>query len=181
MSNRLSDILANVNRDSLAQAFDAAKPAGDFVPLPAGEYVAHIVSGECFTSRQNETPGYKLTFKVIEGEYAGRQVWHDIWLTPAAMPMAKRDLGKLGITTLDQLDRPLRQGIRCRVRVTVRQDDGQADYNRVRSFDVLGVDTPGPDPFAPAAQPAATPSPRGEADEAGLPAKAVTPDDGIPI
>ncbi len=28
----------------------------------------------------------------------GRQFWHDIWLTPVALPMAKRDLAKLGAT-----------------------------------------------------------------------------------
>lgn len=187
MNSKLSDILANGNRDSLAEAFDQAKPAGDFAPLPPGEYVAHIISGELFTSRGG-TPGYKLAFKVIEGDQTGRQIWHDIWLTPPAMPMAKRDLGKLDIKALDQLEQPLPPNIRCRVKVTVRQDNGAADYNRVRSFDVLGIDKPGPDPFAPAAstppppgnEPPATAA-AGDADETGLPPMPAKQDDGIPV
>ena len=75
--------------------------AADFAPLPPGEYVAHITGGELYASKTKGTPGYKLSFKVIEGEFAGRRFWHDLWLTPAALPMAKRDLAKLGVTNSD--------------------------------------------------------------------------------
>lgn len=102
-----------------------------------------------FTGRTNGTPGYKLTFKVLEGDHAGRQFWHDIWLTPAALPMAKRDLGKLAVTDLEQLERPLPPGIRCAVKLALRRDDDGSEYNRVRRFDVLGIDEPERDAFAP--------------------------------
>ena len=198
-STRLSDILANGNRTELTQAWESTKPAEEFAPLPSGEYVAHVISGELFTARQNHTPGYKLTFKVIEGPLAkdtGRQFWHDLWLTEPALPMAKRDLAKLGITTLQQLDQPLPQGIRCRVKLALRRDDAGAEYNRVRSFQVIGIDKPEVDVFAPVDAPAPE-SPDGGAgavepivkDDAGglgdgaegtgpLPPK---PDDGIPV
>ena len=57
----------------------------------------------CSTSKTKGTPGYKLAFRVLEGDHQGRQFWHDVWLTPAALPMAKRDLAKLGVTALEQL------------------------------------------------------------------------------
>ena len=177
MTSRLSDILANGNRDQLTQAWDTTKAAEDFAPLPAGDYVAHVIAGELFTSRQNATPGYKLTFKVIEGEHVGRQFWHDVWLTPAALPMAKRDLGKLGIAALEQLEKPLPQGIRCKVKLVLRKDDDQAEYNRVRSFDVLGIDRPEADPFAPMDSPN-VPQDDGGTVGAALPK---VPKDGIPI
>ena len=45
--------------------------------------------------------------------------------------------------------------IRCNVRVALRRDDDGTEYNRVRGFDVLRVDEPEVDAFAP---PAETPS-----------------------
>ncbi len=145
----LSDILREGDRDGLASAWDTTEAASDFAPLPAGEYVARIVSGELFTSKTNATPGYKLSFRVLEGEHAGRQFWHDVWLTPAALPMAKRDLGKLGVTSIDMLERPLPAGIRCAVKLVLRRDDDGAEYNRVRAFAVVGIDEPKRDEFAP--------------------------------
>jgi hypothetical protein len=109
----LSEILQGNDRDKLNRAWDAAQAAPDFAPLPAGEYRARIIRGELFNAKTG-TPGYKLTFEVTEGEHAGRRFWHDLWLTPAALPMTKRDAAKLGVTSLDQLlQKPLPQGITC--------------------------------------------------------------------
>lgn len=146
---KLSDILANGSKEALSQAWDRTIAAADFAPLPAGEYVAYVVSGELFTSKTKATAGYKLSFRVLEGEHAGRLFWDDLWLTPAALPMAKRDLGKLGVTSLDQLERPLPPGIRCKVKLVLRRDDDGTERNRVRSFEVVGIDSPEQDAFAP--------------------------------
>ena len=147
---KLSDILNEGDGNRLRQAWGETEAAEDFAPLPAGEYVARIIGGELCNSSKKSTPGYKLTFKVLEGEHTGRQFWHDIWLTPAALPMAKRDLGKLGVTSLEQLDNPLPSGMRCAVKLVLRKDDDGTEYNKVRRFDVIGIDKPEPDAFAPA-------------------------------
>ena len=145
----LSDILAAGDRDRLDDAWDRTEAAEDFVPLPSGEYVARIIAGELFTARTKGTPAYKLAFRVLEGQHEGRQFWHDIWLTPAALPMAKRDLGKLGVTSLEQLESPLPPGIRCQAKLALRRDDDGTEYNRVRSFEVVGIDSPEDDAFGP--------------------------------
>lgn len=142
---RLSDIL-NGGADSLRSQWTATAAAGDFKPLPAGTYSARIVSGE-LSKAKSGTPGYKLCFKVLEGEHAERLLWHDVWLTPPALPMAKRDLGKLGITDVEQLENPLPPGIRCAVKLTLRREDDGTEHNRVRSFEVIGIDA---DPTADA-------------------------------
>jgi len=144
---KLTDILNN-QKETLTQAWEATEAASDWTSIPRGTYIARIIKGELSTSRHN-TPCYKLIFKVIEGKYEGRRFWHDLWLTPAALPMAKRDLGKLGIRSLEQLDNPLPEGIRCNVQLALRRDDDGTEYNRVRSFEVTGVDPPEPEPFAP--------------------------------
>jgi hypothetical protein len=148
---RLSNILANGTGREIRDLWNATEAAGEMGPLPQGEYVAHVISGELESSRTNSTPGYKLTFRVVEpAEYAGRQFWHDCWLTPAALPQTKRDLGKLGVTSLDQLEQPLPKGIRCRVKLALRRDDEGNERNRVRTFEVIGIDEQKPDAFAPA-------------------------------
>jgi hypothetical protein len=148
---RLSDILPGAG--GLADTWAKTEAAAEFAPLPKGEYDAVIVQGELFTARTG-TPGYKLTFEVPEGEYAGRRFWHEVWLTQAALPLAKRDLGKLGITRLEQLEQPLPARFRCRAKLALRKEDDGTERNRVVRFEVVGVEKP--DPFAP---PAAEPPP----------------------
>ena len=148
---KLTDILlSNSAREQLAENWNHTAAAGDFAPLPAGIYVAHVQSVELFNARTG-TAGVKIQFKVAEGEHAGRVLFHDCWLTPAALPQTKRDCGKLGLMTLDQLETanvpPGR--IRCKLRVTLRTDDNGEQHDRVRQFDVLGVDEPAADAFAP--------------------------------
>jgi hypothetical protein len=146
---KLSDILSNGAAHNLCQQWKETEAAVEFEALPTGEYVAHIIAGECINGRTNNTPGYRLTFRVLEGPYNGRQLWHDIWLTAAALPMAKRDLAKVGVNALEELDRPLPARIRCRVMLALWRDDNGAQFNRVRRFDVICIDTPEQDPFAP--------------------------------
>ncbi len=148
---RLTDILANGQCGNLRDAWNRTEAAADFVPLPAGTYECHVHSVELFNARTG-TPGAKIYFVVREGEHAGRALFHDCWLTPAALPQTKRDLGKLGITHLEQLEGPpvLPGCIRCKVRVALRRADDGTEYNRVVRFDVIRIDEPERDPFAPA-------------------------------
>lgn len=144
---KLSDILYASDRESLHRAWATTEAAAEFAPLPRGEYTFRILSGELFVSKRNSTPGYKLTLEVTEGEFAGRRAWCDFWLTPAALPMSKRDLDKLGITSLDQLERPLPPGILIKGKLSLRADDDGNESNRLTRFECIGVEPP--DTFAP--------------------------------
>lgn len=134
----LVDVLGGTSREELARQFEQAEAAGDMLPLPRGEYRCRVTDGEVITSKSG-TPGYALTFAVDDGEHRGRKLWHTAWLTPAALPLTKRDLAKLGIVSLDMLDRPLPQGIVCDVKVALRVDDDGVERNRVVSFNVVAV------------------------------------------
>lgn len=149
---KLSDIL-NGGTDSLRDQWNRTEAADDFAPLPAGTYEAHVESVALFNAKSG-TPGVKVTFKVCEGKHVGRFVWHDCWLTPAALPQTKRDCQKLGLNTVEQLEtasvEPGR--IRCKVNVALRKEDDGTTFNRVRRFNVLGIDDPPSvedDDFAP--------------------------------
>jgi hypothetical protein len=134
----LVDVLHGTSRDELARQYAEAEAAGDMVTLPRGTYRCRITDGELVESKGG-TPGYTLTFTVDDGEHKGRKLWHTAWLTPAALPMTKRDLGKLGVTSLDVLEQPLPAGFVCDVKVAVRADDDGVERNRVVSFAVVEV------------------------------------------
>ena len=143
---KLTDIL-NGNGGSFKSVWDTTAAANEMGPLPAGEYLCRTLAGELFQSKGG-TPGYKLTLEVVEGDYTGRRCWHDFWLSPAALPMSKRDLAKLGITSPDQLERPLPAVFRLLVKLTLRKDDNGNEQNKVARFELAGVEPP--EPFAPA-------------------------------
>ena len=145
---KLTDILGASS--GFFNNWNDVKAAGDFGPIPPGTYVCHIAKGELAKSKLKQTPCYTLTFSVIEGDFTGRLLWHEIWLTELAKPQAKRDFEKLGITDPEhQLDQPIPPGIRCRVKAVVHKDDTGNEHNKVKTFEVIGIDTPKADAFAP--------------------------------
>lgn len=181
----LSSILAAAggDGDDIRSLWDRTEPAGEMGPLPGGEYLADIIGGELESSRMKATPGYRLTFTVVEPvELAGRRFWHDCWLTAAALPQTKRDLAKIGVTSLDQLERPLPARIRCRVKLALRRDDDGNERNRVRSFEVIDIVEPEADPFAPGGEVTATENapPQSAAGDAAAPTDQEG-GDGIPF
>jgi hypothetical protein len=145
---KLSEILPRSDRERIARTWDSTKAADELKPIPAGEYRCRIIDGALFNAKSG-TAGYKLTLEVLEGEHAGRRLWHDVWLTEAAMSMAKRDLGRLGVTSLEQLEQPLPEGIIVNAKVALRKNDDGTEYNRVSRFDVVAIEEPEPEPFAP--------------------------------
>lgn len=126
--------------DSLDLDWNEVEAAAEHAPLPAGAYIVHVIEGRRFNASKKGTPGYKLTFRVVEGEYADRLLYCDYWLTRAALPMTKRDLAPLGITTAGQLDQPIPPGIRCRCKVVIRANNDGEEYNQVRKIEVIGID-----------------------------------------
>ena len=164
---RLSDIL-NGSGGDFNDRWNTTEAAGDFGAVPRGEYLCHVSKGELESSRTNRTPGYKIEFTILEGEFKGRRLWLDCWLTPAALAQSKRDLAKLGITSPEMMERPLPRGIRCKVTVLVRKGDDGIERNRVRSFEVVGIDAPVVDEFAPK-PPGDAAEPDGNADSSFTP------------
>ncbi len=144
---RLSDILhQDAERKRISQLWKETAAAEERGPLPPGEYTFRILSGELFASKRG-TPGYKLALQVTVGEHEGGRAWHDLWLTEAAIAMSKRDLAKIGVTDLAQLEKPLPAGILIKGKLALRRDDDGNESNRLVRFEVIGVE-PG-DPFAP--------------------------------
>lgn len=131
--DRLAAMYAGDELADLTKQFEAAEAASDSAAIPPGRYRCLAVSGELHKSRSG-TPGYRVTFCVEDGEHRGVRLRLDCWLTPAAMPMSKRDLVKLGVSRLDS---PFPPGQVAEVTVVKYADDDGIERNRIRSFQVV--------------------------------------------
>jgi hypothetical protein len=133
---KLAAMLGGEQATALEQRFDSAAAAADAGAIPPGVYRCLVSKGELHTSR-SQTPGYRVTFLVEAGEHQGSRVFLDCWLTERALPMAKRDLQKLGVTSVRQMETPLPPGLVADVTVVRYVDDDQIERNRVRSFVIV--------------------------------------------
>jgi hypothetical protein len=137
---RLDDILSGgSDGDNFAALWDATEAAGEREPLPAGTYRCLVVNGERAESKAKGTPSYKITYEIVDPtDFAGRKVWLDLWLTPRALPMTKRDLAKLRIHTPGQLRQAPPSGMLADVKLACRTGDDGTTFNRVVAFAVVG-------------------------------------------
>lgn len=158
---------AGGNTDDLFDRFDAVEAADDFAPLPKGVYVALAVGGRLDKARTG-ADCHKVEFRATEGEYAGRRLWWDKYSTADALPYTERDLAKLGIDSKAKLLRPLpADRLVCELTVVLRRGDDGSERNEIRNLEVMRVQDPPTDPFAPAD--AAEPDHGGEAGGASFP------------
>jgi hypothetical protein len=85
---------------NLGQTFNADQyePLGSFEPIPAGDYVASIVSSEFKLTKDGTGRYLELKFEVLDGEYKGRNLWARLNLenkNPKAVEIAQRELGTI--------------------------------------------------------------------------------------
>ncbi len=147
---KLSDILSNAApQGDIQNLWKTTDAASEFKPIPKGDYESMLDNIEFRSSASKGTPSVCLTFRVHCGECAGRKLWHDLYLTPAALAITKRELAKLGITELEQIEKGCPPGIVCKVRAVIQADDDGTERNRVKLFEVLRIEEPERDPFAP--------------------------------
>lgn len=127
----------------------SVQAADEFGPLPKGVYVCVAESGGPVVARTG-TKGYEVVFRVAEGDNTGRKIWKTFYLTADAAKYSKRDLHKLGFNSMDQLKQSLPPNrFVCRLTVVLRKDDDGVEKNEVRNLELLRVEEPKADPFAP--------------------------------
>jgi hypothetical protein len=166
---KLSDILRGSTGSWIQGDWSKVRAAPERKPVPPAEYVCLIIDGRLDNARVRGTPDYKLTLEIAEGEFIGRHLWYDVWLTDRNRENAKRDLEKLGVQGPEQLETPLPPGIKVRAKVVNHREDSGDERNVVRWFEVIGVEQPAPDPYAPRDDPPATESRAGGGSDGPTP------------
>jgi hypothetical protein len=147
----LSSILpgGDDGNDDIFDEFDRTKAAEDFGTLPKGAYIALAIGGQ-IDQAGTGTKCYTMEFRISEGEFTGRRLWLSRYFTPAALPYTKRDLAKFGIDSKVKLDQPFPANrFVCRLTVVLRREDDGTERNEIRNVEVLRVQEPQADPFAP--------------------------------
>ena len=146
--------------------------------LPVGEYVAQIV--EASIQQPNSGDGYYLavTWKIIEGDFEGRQVWQRITYlhsSEQAQTIGRKMLKDLCLSTdvaeqVHDAEVFLFKPVRLRLGIEKDKQGVYPDKNRVSRIMPLETKPAEPDPTKPAIPAtkaaAATAAPRGPAGPA---------------
>lgn len=110
--------------------------------LPKSTYNCVVDEAEFKLSANAGKPMWALVYKIIDGEYAGRKLFHNISFSEKALPYTKRTLAKMKPELLtadfrpDKLDDYDIQGMELRVKTKVGKD--QNNENRTEVADVMG-------------------------------------------
>lgn len=148
------------------------EPAGDFSPIPDGDYVACIVDSKMKGTKNGDGQFLELQLQVVEGEYQGRFIWDRLNLdnpNEKAVSIARgtlsaicRAVGKMTPDDSNEL-----HAIPMLVKVTRETwgDDGQTS-NKVKSYKALNGHGTQEQPAKPAPSSPSSPS---KADKKGPP------------
>ena len=128
------------------QGFDATQvdPSEEFVPLPAGWYRAMIIGSEFRPTKSGDGEYLMLTISIIDGDYAGRQVFDRLNLSnpnPKAEEIAQRNLSAIchAVGIMTPKDSAELHDIPFDVKLTTRPAQGQYsagnDIKGYRSID----------------------------------------------
>jgi hypothetical protein len=146
--------------------------------LPVGDYRAMIIESDVKpTSSGNGGERISLTWEIIEGDYAGRKVFHGInfknpnqkaeQIGRAELKQVCQAVGKLTFADTEEL-----HGIQAIITLKIKPGDAQYEArNEIRA--VRHVDAPAParGPVRPATP---APAPAGDPSQAPAPAAAAT-------
>lgn len=128
-------------------AFDTAEP---FRLLPAGVYIARVVSGQYTQTKTKGEDCYRMSFEVTEGPHRGERVPRIWTFGERAVRYAKRDLAAFGLTTAKQLLEPFPptgRELYCRLTVALQRRDDGSEFNDIKRIDVLRAEDSVAKPF----------------------------------
>ena len=158
--------MALLNLNFTQQEVASAQSDNYGAPIPAGNYTAEITRSEVKQTKDGRGSYLSLSFKIIEGEFAGRLIFQNITLTNAnatAQTIGREQMAQLagacGILSLQ--DSEQLHGIPVGIRVAVETDKtGQYEpRNTIKKFFPLGspMHNTAPQGFAPQSTPTTAP------------------------
>lgn len=118
------------------------EPAGEFQPIPEGEYRACITESAFESTKKGDGNFLKLTVQVIDGPFTGRTVFDRLNLdnpSDQAVQIAKAQLSAIcrAVGKMSPEDSADLHNIPFMVKLGVRPHDGKV-YNEVKSYKAVG-------------------------------------------
>jgi len=131
---------------NLGQTFNADQyePLGSFEPIPAGDYIASILSSEFKLTKDGTGRYLELKFEVLDGDYKGRNLWARLNLenkNPKAVEIAQRELGTIcrAVNRIHISDSAELHGIPMMVKVAVSPGSGgYGPSNDIKGYEATG-------------------------------------------
>ena len=123
---KLTDIVNDMA--GLKRLWSNTQPAADPNPVPRGSYECDLVNIAPDQSWRG-TPRLKITLLIRAGNYAGRSIWHDAYLTDAALPFTIRLLQKIGYLTSTRSGSA--EGSWSRADLPLRLRDDKSEFNEL--------------------------------------------------
>lgn len=126
--------------------FDATQvePAGDFAPLPAGQYLCIATDSQMKPTKKDDGKYLQVELEVIEGEHKGRKLWDRFVLEhPNDRTVAIARSSLAGLCTAVGVTRPRDSAelhnvpVLVRVACTKRNDTGEIT-NTVKGYSKRG-------------------------------------------
>lgn len=104
-----------------------------------GTYTGTLVMSCIVRSVNTKNIGVALYWDIHYDTYIKRRVWRTLWLSQAALPYTKRELRRLGVRTLADLDNdpPVPLGAICRLVIAEVEDPGGCREHRIVRWQVL--------------------------------------------
>lgn len=134
------------------------EPAEAFTALPAGLYNAQVIESDLKPTKNGTGHYLQLTWKILEGQHAGRLVFDRLNIHNAnetAQKIGQQQLSALchAVGIMQVADSSQLHNKPCRIKVTIRQDQQYGDSNEIKGYEAIAG---GAKPAAPAfAAPAA--------------------------
>jgi hypothetical protein len=144
--------------------FNAAEvsPESELTPIPAGLYNAQVIDSDLKTTKNGSGHYLQLTWKVLDGQYAGRLVFDRLNIhnpNETAQKIGQQQLSALchAAGVLQVADSSQLHNKPCKIKVTIRKDDQYGDSNEIKGYEAIAGSKPAATAFmaSPAAKPAA--------------------------
>ena len=138
--------------------FNAAEvsPESEFTPLPAGIYPAQVVESELKATKNGTGHYLQLQWKILEGQFAGRNVFDRLNIHNAnetATKIGQQQLSALchAVGVLQVADSAQLHFKPCRIKLTIRKDEQYGDRNEIKGYEAIAGAVPSMPTFAPPA------------------------------
>lgn len=133
-------------------------PESEFSPLPAGIYIAQITDSEIKPTKTGSGHYLQLTWKVLDGQHAGRLVFDRLNIAnenERAQKIGQQQLSQLchAVGVLQLQDSQQLHQRPCRIKLVVKNDPQYGDSNEVKGYEAAapgaGMTPPAAPAFAP--------------------------------
>lgn len=108
----------------------------EFTLIPEGQYPALVISATEGESKEKKTPFIKVKYEILEGEFAGKNIYDNFFFSEASLWRLNNALAIMGVEITDDMDvtESTFNGRTCLITVKHKEYNGKV-YANVGKYD----------------------------------------------